>query len=65
MNTDCIFCKIVRKEEFAAVLYEDDDVMAFMDIKPINVGWYISYYKKGIFSMIKYLLFHFQNFVLF
>ncbi|MHA1154877.1 MAG: HIT family protein [Candidatus Heimdallarchaeota archaeon] len=38
MNDDCIFCKIVRKEAFAAVLYEDDDIMAFMDIKPINEG---------------------------
>ncbi|MHA1124717.1 MAG: hypothetical protein ACTSQX_03710 [Candidatus Heimdallarchaeota archaeon] len=35
---DCIFCKIVRKEAFAAVLYEDDDVMALMDIQPINEG---------------------------
>ncbi|NHK32504.1 MAG: HIT family protein [Asgard group archaeon] len=35
---DCIFCKIVRKEEFAAVLYEDDDIIAFIDIKPINEG---------------------------
>ena len=40
MNEDpnCIFCKIVRKEAFAAVLYEDDDVMAIMDIQPINEG---------------------------
>ena len=37
-NNDCIFCKIVRKEAFAAIIYEDDDVMAFMDIKPINEG---------------------------
>ena len=34
----CIFCKIVNKEAFAAVLYEDDDIVAFMDIKPINEG---------------------------
>ena len=37
-DSECIFCKIVRKEEFAAILYEDDDIMAFMDIKPINEG---------------------------
>ena len=40
MSDNCIFCKIVNKEEFAAVLYEDDDIMAFMDIKPINEGGY-------------------------
>lgn len=34
----CIFCKIVRKEAFAAIIYEDDDILAFMDIKPINEG---------------------------
>ena len=43
---DCIFCKIVRKEAFAAVLYEDDDIMAFMDIKPINKGHSLVITKK-------------------
>ncbi|MHA1194389.1 MAG: HIT family protein [Promethearchaeota archaeon] len=37
-NPDCIFCKIIKKEIFAAILYEDDDIIAFMDIKPINPG---------------------------
>ena len=37
-DKNCIFCKIVNKEAFAAVLYEDEDIMAFMDIKPINEG---------------------------
>ncbi|NHJ31232.1 MAG: HIT domain-containing protein [Asgard group archaeon] len=44
--SDCIFCKIVKKEEFAAVLYEDDDIMAFMDIKPINEGHSLIITKK-------------------
>ena len=48
-NNDCVFCKIVKGEEFAAVLYEDDDIMAFMDIKPINEGRYRTKYKKGYF----------------
>jgi len=43
---ECIFCKIVKKEEFAAVLYEDKDVMAFMDIKPINKGHSLIITKK-------------------
>ena len=33
---DCIICKIVEKKEFAAVLYEDKEIMAFMDIRPVN-----------------------------
>ena len=35
---ECIFCRIVAKEIPAAVLYEDDDVLAFMDIGPIIKG---------------------------
>lgn len=38
MNNDCLFCKIVRKEAFAAILYEDDEILSFMDIRPINEG---------------------------
>lgn len=35
---DCIFCAIVRGEERAALVYEDEDLLAFMDINPINPG---------------------------
>ncbi|WP_041283481.1 histidine triad nucleotide-binding protein [Desulfofundulus kuznetsovii] len=31
---DCIFCKIVKKEIPAEIVYEDDHVMAFKDIHP-------------------------------
>ena len=31
---DCIFCKIVRKEVPADVLFEDDNLIAFNDIHP-------------------------------
>ena len=37
---DCIFCKIVRKEMDAEVVYEDDEVLAFNDIRgraPVHV----------------------------
>lgn len=36
--SDCIFCKIVAKEIPATVLFEDDDVLVFMDIGPIIKG---------------------------
>ena len=45
-NNDCVFCKIVKGVEFAAILYEDDDIMAFMDIKPINEGHSLIITKK-------------------
>ena len=31
---DCIFCKIARKEIPAAIVYEDEDCIAFPDINP-------------------------------
>jgi histidine triad (HIT) family protein len=31
---NCIFCKIVRGEIPAKIIYEDDDVIAFNDINP-------------------------------
>jgi len=35
---DCIFCKIVAKEIPSTIIYEDEHVLAFMDIGPIIKG---------------------------
>lgn len=35
MSGDCIFCKIIRDEIPAKKIYEDDEVIAFNDIRPI------------------------------
>ena len=35
---NCIFCKIVKKEIPATVIYEDSDFLAFMDIHPLAPG---------------------------
>ena len=43
---DCIFCKIAQKEIPAAVLYEDEDVLVFMDIGPIVKGHLLGISKK-------------------
>lgn len=34
----CVFCKIVQKKAPASIVYEDDAVMAFLDIRPLNEG---------------------------
>ncbi|HCB35341.1 MAG: HIT family hydrolase [Candidatus Taylorbacteria bacterium RIFCSPHIGHO2_02_49_25] len=34
----CIFCKIIVGELPSTKVYEDDEVLAFLDIKPINPG---------------------------
>ena len=35
---DCIFCKIVKGELPSTKIYEDEDILAFLDINPINIG---------------------------
>lgn len=38
MTEECIFCKIIRKEVPANIVYEDEKVMAFLSIRPVNAG---------------------------
>lgn len=35
---DCLFCKIAKKEIDSFQLYEDDFIMAFLDINPVSDG---------------------------
>ncbi len=35
---NCIFCQIVAKKAPSSILYEDEDVMAFLDIRPLHMG---------------------------
>jgi len=37
-DESCIFCKIVLKQSPASILYEDETVIAFLDIRPLNMG---------------------------
>ncbi len=37
MNS-CIFCKIIKKEIPAEIVYEDDNFLAFLDINPQSPG---------------------------
>jgi histidine triad (HIT) family protein len=34
MGDDCLFCRIVRREIPASLVFEDEDVVAFRDINP-------------------------------
>jgi histidine triad (HIT) family protein len=35
---DCIFCKIVKGKIPSAKIYENDKILAFLDISPVNRG---------------------------
>lgn len=37
-NSDCIFCKIISKEIPADIIYEDDNILAFVDMHPVTRG---------------------------
>ena len=49
---DCIFCDIVNREELAEILFENERVLAFLDIRPVNYGHTLVIPKK-----------HFNNFL--
>jgi histidine triad (HIT) family protein len=38
MSGQCVFCEIVRGESPASFTYQDDSVVAFMDVQPITQG---------------------------
>jgi len=43
---DCIFCKILRGEYECSKIYEDDLIISFMDIHPVNEGHILIIPKK-------------------
>lgn len=48
---DCVFCKITKKEIPAEILYEDDQLIAFKDIKPSAPIHYLAVPKEHIQSI--------------
>lgn len=38
MDTSCIFCAIAAGQAPASIVYQDDDTVAFLDIRPMNQG---------------------------
>ena len=44
----CIFCKIARKEELSYIIFEDNEVIVFLDNKPVFPGHCLVIPKKHI-----------------
>lgn len=36
--SDCLFCKIIKNEISSNKIYEDEEILAFLDINPVNKG---------------------------
>ncbi len=51
MNDDCIFCHIVAGNIPAVKLYEDELVLVFLDIAPVNKGHALVIPKQHFFSV--------------
>lgn len=45
---NCIFCKIIKKDIPAEIVYEDPGFMAFLDIQPVSDGHLLIIPKKHI-----------------
>ncbi|MDY0042021.1 MAG: HIT family protein [Desulforhabdus sp.] len=50
---DCIFCKIALGEIPCAKIYEDDLVLSFLDINPINPGHTLVLPKKHYTTLLE------------
>ncbi len=47
----CIFCQIVEGKLPAHIVYEDDEILAFLDIRPISPGHALVIPKKHVASL--------------
>ncbi len=50
---DCIFCKIIKKEIPANIVYEDEEILAFRDINPVAPVHILVIPKKHIESILE------------
>jgi histidine triad (HIT) family protein len=46
VTENCVFCRIARGNAYASRIYEDKDVMAFLDARPVNEGHTLVISKK-------------------
>ena len=38
MQTNCVFCRIIGGDEMVSVIYEDPEIIAFLDVQPLHPG---------------------------
>ena len=50
---NCIFCKIINKQIPSSVVYEDDDVIAFLDISQATKGHTLVLPKKHYSNLLE------------
>jgi len=51
--SDCIFCKIIKKEIPSNIVYEGNEILAFRDINPVAPVHILVIPKKHISSLIE------------
>lgn len=54
LMTDCIFCKIIEGEIPSAKVYEDDKVLAFLDLSQVTPGHTLVIPKKHVENVFDY-----------
>ena len=59
-DPDCLFCKIVRGEIPAKKVYEDEDVLAFNDIRPVAAVHFLIIPKVHVASLYEAGMAHHQ-----
>ena len=52
MSEDCLFCKIIDGEIPCSKVFENDKILAFLDINPVNKGHTLVIPKKHFETMI-------------
>lgn len=52
-KSDCLFCKIASKEIPSYIVYENEEVIAFLDINPINSGHTLVLPKKHVDNLLE------------
>jgi len=50
---DCLFCRIARKEILSEIIYEDDRVLAFLDIEPLAPGHALVVPKIHVYGLLE------------
>jgi histidine triad (HIT) family protein len=48
---NCIFCKIIKKEIPCEQIYEDKNILVFLDINPVNIGHALVIPKKHFINI--------------